>query len=390
MRRAFCWAAAVLCALPALLFAGSLLIEHGAAFWDGTVYRCAIETMLSTGNPYHFAGECAEQGLPHTYPHAGTRLLAALAAQTGVGPLSVLYVALYLLGFAALLLALRRHGASPPATAAALIVPAAGIFVSELASGNMALPFFGLLFLALSRDANQTAWTVLLCLLIAPFKPLYTAYLLVPFLVRRAELAPAAGLAAIMLWYAGDAALFPPLFAEWLHAALRHSDHVPGFGFAFLLRAGGLDGHGWLPLGLAYLAWCAVVAGLTLRALRRVEAPAVRALIAVAAVALLLPRLKEYDCLVLVPLSFALWPELSERGRRQLAIIVGGLAVALPAAFWWGRKLMFLASDSGLSWRSLVDMRWLVRHQGYFLAASLAGLLLWLAFRPSDTTRQGR
>ncbi|NMG44976.1 hypothetical protein GPA22_14710 [Aromatoleum toluvorans] len=375
-----------LCLVPGVLFGLSLLLEHHAWLWDATVYRCAIDATLAHDDPYRFVGDCAGYFLPHTYPYAGTRLLAGLATMTGTPLLGYAYVLAYAAGSALFLYAAGRIGGSTRAVALLVLAPAAGVFVSELVSGNMGVPFYGALLWLIWRGAGGRPVTAL-GVAMAPFKPLYAAYLLLPFFQRREILLPFAGALAVAAWYGGDALLFPVHFADWLRAATGHANEVPGFGFSMLVRKSGMELQGGTAIVAAYALWAAFAVVLTLRAVARAPTPLLRALVAVAGTALLLPRLKEYDCLMLIPLALALWPTLDARERREWLALVGGFGIALPATIWWLRKLALVWGTAPATWRSLVDMRWLVQNQGAFLFAALLAALVWLAFRSRDAAQ---
>lgn len=378
------------CALPGIVFGLSLLLEHRAWLWDATVYRCAVEATLATGSPYRFVGDCAGYFLPHTYPFAGTWLLAQLARLTGEPPLQLVYLTLYAGGVMLLSRSLLKQGMSPTIQLLFLVLPGAGVLVSELVSGNIGVPFYGLLFWLIWRTQGGRSATPPIAAAIAVFKPLYLAYALAPPLLRhrRGPSLLACGFAA--LWYAGDALAFPEQFRAWLAAAFGHANEVPGFGFSMLVRKVGI-GLGQSPATLAaYALWAGLVLILTLRATARVNTPAARAFTAIAGIALLLPRLKEYDCLILLPLSAALWQELTHRERREWMLLVGGFSCALPALLWWLRKLPLLWNPPVELWRAFVDMRWLVQNQGAFLFAALLAALFWLAVRrPAEGTATG-
>ena len=372
----------LLCTIPGSVFAYSLLAEHRAYFWDGTVYRCAIEASLATGTPYRFIGDCAGYFLPHTYPYGGTQLLARIASILGRLTVTYGYALAYASGVLLFAHVIYRLGGSLWVLLLVLLAPGAGVFVSELVSGNVAIPFYGLLLWLICRDAPNFGRIAALGAAMAPFKPLYSAYLIIPFLLRRDVRIPAVGAGLVAAWYAGDVLLFPAHFAEWLGVAVHHANEVPGFGFTMLIRKGGLELGGKASIAAAYLVWAGVIGALTLRAVARSPTPLIQALAAIAGTALLLPRLKEYDCLILIPLALAVWPAVSARERREWGLLVGGFAAGLPATIWWLRKLPLLWSDSADLWRAFVDMRWLVQNQGGFLFAALLAALVWLAARP--------
>lgn len=376
-----------LCVIPGIVFALSLLAEHQAYFWDGTVYRCALEAALASGNPYVFVGDCQGYFLPHTYPYGGTRMLAAIASVVGVAPLSALYLVVYVAGVGLIARQLHALGASVWFIATLLVAPGAGVFVSELVSGNMGVPFYGALLWLVWKHASSSMAPVALGAAMAPFKPLYAAYIGLPFLTQRKRLIPALGALAVAVWYAADAGLFPQFFSLWLANASRHANEVPGFGFSMLVRRAGGQLEGSLAIGAAYALWAGTIIAVTLRAVRGAPSAPVAALIAIAGTALLLPRLKEYDCLVLLPLSCALWPTLLPRERREWIGLVGGFGVALPALIWWLRKVPMLAGGVAEPWRTFVDMRWLVQNQGGFLFAAMLAALIWLANRPGSNHR---
>lgn len=374
----------LLCTIPGGVFAFSLLLEHQAYFWDGTVYRCAIEATLANGSPYQFVGDCAGYFLPHTYPYAGTRLLAHMASRLGSLALSYGYVLAYASGVLLFLHVTYRLSNSLRALPLLLLAPGAGVFVSELVSGNMGVPFYGLLIWLIWRNATNLGPVAVLTTIMAPFKPLYAAYLLVPFLLRRDVLMPAIGAGIVGVWYASDALLYPAHFAEWLSTAVHHANDVPGFGFSMLIRKSGLELGGKAWIAAAYLVWVCAIGVLTLRAVARSPTPLTQALVAIAGTALLLPRLKEYDCLILIPLALTIRPMITVREQREWVILVGGFAVVLPAAIWWLRKLPMIWGGIPADWRTFVDMRWLVQNQGGFLFAAMLAALAWLAYRPRE------
>lgn len=374
--------------LPALLIAWVLLADYGAFFWDARTFPCGIEAMLATGEPNAYLdpaypGSCAGYRFQYMPAPAITRVLAAFVSLVGMDALVIGYAALFAAALAALARsAVRLHRGSPLLPLLFFLTLSCGIFVFETASGNLSIVLAGLMVVAISKIDERPSWIVALCIVAALFKPHYALYLLIPLVARRDYLAVSFAAAVISLWYAIDALLHPEAFSAWLELILPIVHAEPHFGFMRAMQIAGYAQGDWAVLAAAYLAWCAFLLVLTLRVCARLPSSADRAFAALACVTLMLPRLKEYDCLVLVPLFFWLAQGLAERCRLWLYRLVLLAGFVTPAVAWWVRKLPMIFDSSTATLRAAAEIPWLLHVQGIFLVAALAlvfGLLV--AFR---------
>ncbi|MDT3670023.1 MAG: hypothetical protein ROZ37_06790 [Aromatoleum sp.] len=364
--------------LPALLTAWVLLADYGAFFWDARTFPCGLEAMLSTGNPNAYLdpaypGSCAGYRFQYMSAPGVTRLLADVVDVIGMKALAVGYGALYAASLVALAWTVARDNrGSPLVPALFFLTLSCGIFVFETSSGNLSIVFAGLVSIAVLKLDEGTWPAVALCVVAALFKPHYALYLLIPFVARRDVLGASFGAAAVSLWYAADAVLHPGEFSAWLELILPIVHAEPHFGFMRLMQVAGYAQGDWTILALAYLAWCAFLLVLTLRVCNRLTSAVDRGFAALACVTLMLPRLKEYDCLVLVPLFFWLAHGLPPPARSRLYRLVVSVGFVAPALLWWIRKLPLAVDSSTVTLRAIADIPWLLQAQGIFLVAAMA------------------
>lgn len=364
--------------VPALLIAWVLLADYGAFFWDARTFPCGIEAMLATGEPNAYLdpaypGSCAGYRFQYMPAPAITRVLAAFVGLVGINALVIGYAALYAAALAALARStVRMNGGSPLLPLLFFLTLSCGIFVFETASGNLSIVLAGFLVVAIANIDERPAWIVALCVVAALFKPHYALYLLIPLVARRDYLAVSFAAAAISLWYAVDALLHPEAFSAWLELILPIVRAEPHFGFMRVMQLAGYAQGDWAVLAAVYLAWVAFLLVLTLRVCARLPSPTDRAFAVLACVTLMLPRLKEYDCLVLVPLFFWLAQGLAGRARRWLYGLVLLAGFVTPAVAWWVRKLPMIFDASTATLRAAAEIPWLLHVQGIFLVAALA------------------
>lgn len=387
-------AAALLIGIPVLLIAWVLLGDYGAFFWDAGTFPCGIEAMLATGDPNAYLnpaypGRCAGSRWQYMQAPAVTAVLGSFVGVFGMNALIALYGGLYAasLGFLGWVTAQVSGGrlALPLLFFATL---SCGIFIFEVASGNLSIVFAGLLCAAILQMDRRPALTVVLCVAAAAFKPHYALYLLIPLIARRNYLAVSFAAAAVSLWYALDAVLHPEAFARWLELILPIVHREPHFGFMRWMQEAGYAEGDWLLLGGVYVLWCAGLLVLTLRMCATMSTPIDRAFAALACVTLMLPRLKEYDCLVIVPLFFWLAAHLAESRMRWLQRLVFALGFAAPAAVWWFRKLPLLMDPAGATLRAAAEMKWLLQNQGVYLVAAFVIVFGTMALRFARAPRR--
>lgn len=373
--RLLAWTAGViLVAVPAILIAWVLLGDYGAFFWDAKTWPCGIEAMIATGHPNAYldpgyAGNCAGYRFTYTPPPAITAVLASLGAALGIDVLVAVYAALYAVALASLGRTVHRLHGSLAVPVLFSLSFACGIFVFETASGNVSIVFGGLLSGLILSIERRAGLVVALCVIAALFKPHYALYLLVPLLARGNYLAVSVAGAAVSLWYAADAVLHRQAFTDWLNLILPIVHGEAHFGFMKLMQFAGYAPGDWSVLAAGYAVWCLLVIGLTLNVCARLASPVDRAFAALACATLLLPRLKEYDCLVLVPLFFWLHVRSTDAQRRLLQRVVGVTAFVVPALWWWARKLPLITGESPLTLRTATEFKWLIQVQGIFVAA---------------------
>lgn len=382
-------ALALLLAAPVLALAWSLYGQHGMVFWDAKTIPCGLQAVLQTGNPNaylnnpSYQGACAGYGYEYMLPPAVTSLLAAVVSFSGLGPLQAAYFILYALALALLAWGARRYAASGRELLLFAGLLACGAFVFEVGSGNLTMVFAGLLLgliLTGERNRHWVPCAVLLCVAASAIKPLYALYLLIPLYACGAWLAVAAGAAAISVGYALDAMLQSAQFDRWLNLIVPVVYGEPHFGIMRLMQWAGLGAGDWLAQGGGYVLWCAALLGLLWSARPRLHTPLDRALAALLAVTLMLPRLKEYDAVVLIPLVFWLRGRLPAQPRILFQRLAFTLAFLLPVLWWWVRKAGLLIAVSNPTLTQAADPGWLIASQGFFLTGLLLltfGFLVW-------------
>lgn len=386
-RRAIRIAATLLIGIPVLLIAWVLLGDYSAFFWDAGTFPCGIEAMLATGDPNAYLnpaypGRCAGSSWQYMQAPAVTAVLSGFVGIFGMNALIALYAGLYAASLALLVWATTQASGGRLALPLLFFVTlSCGIFIFEIASGNLSIVFAGLLCAAILQIDRRPVLAIALCVAAAAFKPHYALYLLIPLIARRNYLAVSFAAAAVSLWYALDAALHPETFARWLELILPIVHREPHFGFMRWMQEAGYAEGDWLLLGGVYVVWCAALLGVTLRMCATMSSPVDRAFAALGCVTLMLPRLKEYDCLVIVPLFFWLATHLAESQTRWLHRLVFVLGFAAPAAIWWFRKLPLLIDPAGTTLRAAAEMKWLLQNQGIYLVAAFAILFGTMALR---------
>jgi hypothetical protein len=383
------WLLALLLFAPVLAMVLSLYGQHGMVFWDAKTVPCGIQSMLHNGNPNaylnnaSYQGACAGYGYEYMLPPGITSFLAGFVDLAGVGTLNAVYFALYAVALALLADGARRYAGNARELVlfASLIV--CGVFVFEIGGGNLTIVFVGLLLGLILRDEQNRLWApgmVLLCVAASAVKPLYALYLFIPLFAAGSWLAVAAAAAAISLGYALDATLQAAEFDRWLNLIIPVVYGEPHFGVMRLMQGLGLGAGDWLSQGGGYVLWCALVMGLLWSARPRLLTAQDRALAALLAVTLMLPRLKEYDAIVLIPLVFWLRSRLAARMQAWFQRLVVVLAFLLPALWWWVRKVGLMIAIPEPTLTQAADPGWLIATQGFFLAALLLvmfGFLVW-------------
>jgi len=405
------WVLLLLLGPPVLALAWSLYVDGGLFFWDARSIPCGIQSMLQTGhpnaylpatfNPNHdpnisFQGACAGYPFQYMQPPAVTSLLAGFTQVFGLDVLNGAYFILYALAIGLLGWSARRYGAKGMELPLFALLIACGVFVYDIGGGNITLAFVGLLIGLIATSEHNRHWvtcTVLLCAAASAFKPLYALYLFIPLFAAGAWLAVAAAAAAITVGYAFDAALHAARFDQWLSLIFPVVYRQPHFGLMYLMESLGVGTGQWMALAGSYVLWCALVAGLLWSVRKRLPDAQDRALAALLATTLMLPRIKEYDAIVLIPLFFWLRAWLPEQRRvlfQRLALV---LAFVLPALWWWLRKVSLLAVVSDPTITQIADPKWHMSSQGFFLTGLLLlmfGFLVWPDHAGSHQTAESK
>lgn len=388
----------LLLAPPVLALAWSLYVDGGLFFWDARSIPCGIQSMLQTGNPnaylpatfnpnhdpnVSFQGACAGYPFQYMQPPAVTSLLAGFTQVFGLDLLNGVYFILYALAIGLLGWSARRYGAKGMELPLFALLIACGVYVYDIGGANITIVFVGLLIGLIATGAHNRHWvtcTVLLCVVASAFKPLYALYLFIPLFAAGAWLPVTAASAAITVGYAFDAALHAAQFDQWLNLIFPVVYRQPHFGLMYLMEWLGVGTGHWLALAGSYVLWCALVAGLLWSARKHLPDVQDRALAALLATTLMLPRIKEYDAIVLIPLFFWMRAWLPECRRilfQRLALV---LAFVLPALWWWFRKIALLASVDNPTLSQIADPKWHMSTQGFFLTGLLLlmfGFLVW-------------
>lgn len=387
----------VLLSAPVLAMILSLYGQQGMFFWDAKTIPCGIQSLLQTGNPNtylnnsSYRGACAGYGYEYMLPPGVTACLASLVRWFGLEVINAVYFALYAFALALLGWGAHRSAANWKELLLFAGLLACGVFVFELGGGNLTIVFVGLLFgLILTGQGNGQwpLWAVLLCVLAAAFKPLYALYLFIPLYASGRWLAVAAGSAAVSVGYALDASLQAAAFDQWLNLIVPIVYGEPHFGIMRIMQWAGLGAGDWLAQASAYVLWCAVIMALLWSARTRLQTEQNRAFAALLAVTLMLPRLKEYDAIVLIPLVFWLRTRLPVQQQALFQRLVFWLTFLAPAAWWWLRKAALLIALEAPTMTQIADPRWMIATQGFVLAILLLltfGFLVW----PIAPLRQG-
>jgi hypothetical protein len=392
------WVLLLLLAAPVLTLAWSLYVQGGLFFWDARSIPCGIQSVLQTGNPnaylppsynpnpdpsLSFQGDCAGYPFQYMLPPAVTGLLVGFTQVFGLDLLNGAYFILYALAIGLLGWGARRYGARGMELPLFAFLIACGVFVYDIGGGNITIVFVGLLIGLIAAGAHNRHWvtcTVLLCAAASAFKPLYALYLFIPLFAAGAWLAVTAAGAAITVGYAVDAVLQAARFDQWLNLIFPVVYRQPHFGLMYLMEWLGFGTGNWLVLAGGYVLWCMVIAGLLWSARERLPDAQDRALAALLATTLMLPRIKEYDAIVLIPLFFWLRAWLPERRRVLFQRLALAQAFVLPALWWWVRKIELLAAVADPTITQIADPKWHMSSQGFFLTGLLLlmfGFLVW-------------
>lgn len=384
------WVLILLLAAPVLALAWSLYGQHGMFFWDAKTIPCGIQAAVQTGNPNAYLdptypGPCAGDSFQYMLPPAATSLLAGFAGLIGLPLLGAAYLALYALALGLLGRSALRQGASPRELLLFAGLLACGVFVYDVGGGNITIAFAGLLAGLMATAGQNRHWaagTVLLCAAASALKPLYALYLLIPLFAAGAWLPVAAAAAAVTVAYALDAALQAPQFDQWLNLIIPVVYGQPHFGLMRLMEWLGFGAGHWLVLGGGYVLWCAAIVALLWSVRGRLPTAEDRAWAALLAVTLMLPRLKEYDAIVLIPLAFWLRSQLPAPRQALFQRLAVALAFLAPALWWWVRKIGLLIAVPDPTLTQIADPRWHISTPGFFLAGLLVlmfGFLVWPA-----------
>lgn len=384
---------------PVLALVFSLYGEHRLFFWDAKTIPCGLQAYAASGDPNaylrnpDYAGACAGYGYEYMLPPAVTGVLSVMLKLLGLPVFNGLYFLLYCAGIGLLLQGARNHAGSWREPLLFAVLLACGVFVFEVGSGNVTLTILGLmcgLIAASGRFPRSDICLLALCVLASAFKPVFALYLLVPWYAHRNLRLPVlAATALISGFYAMDAFFNPAGFERWLNLIVPVVYGEPHFGVMRVMQAMGLGAGDWIVQGIVYAAWCVVVIGLLEFIVARMAAPQDRMMAALLAATLLLPRLKEYDAVILLPAFFWLQHQLSETHRRWLLRAVIALAFVAPAAWWWLRKLALWRSMQLHGLTSIADPGWLIATQGYFVTATVLLLFCFMALHHVPHRREG-
>jgi hypothetical protein len=319
---------------PELLAAGAALLALAAAFllrparepWDLALYLDCSRLLAGGGDPY--AAELLVQGVsfPCLYPPLAIGLYRPFAALADPLPW---WNALKLAGMAGLLLLWRRRFLPPGSDLWRLAFALAAFgapLLAEFRSGNASsleqLALWGALSLFV---AGRWAAFAVAVAAAAQLKLQPAAFLGLLLLLPRPRWKELLlGAAAFAAFFALNELLHPGLLESYLarvgapHAAWRFErgpNNCSSWGFLQHMLEIGLGNR---PAASAaatrvWLAWCAVVAGLTIAAARRAAAADASeeerrrrvVLLGAAAFALAAPRFKDYAFVLLIPPALA-------------------------------------------------------------------------------------
>jgi hypothetical protein len=285
----------------------------GSFMWDASVYMCGAEAYKADISPYSAHGmECLVSGLPFVYPPLFAWALSLL-------PTVLLPIILYglHLAFSFLLIFLVFWIAEPASRGRASVLFLTfigGINLLALLTGNLSVAFYSMLALALYLGSVRTCYVI--CLLGTLIKAQYGVFFLVPFLIDRNVLR--AGIFGMLLAtiFALDAWAHPRLFAEWLSAVSRLADG-PDVGWSFLHGLAALGSFSPTEKVIAYVPYAVGLIGLFLWATQDVPRGRQYGLLATLLGISLLPRLKEYDLLLVVPIYLHLSMSMPDRLRLR-------------------------------------------------------------------------
>lgn len=366
----FVWAA-----VPAGFLVFSLYGQHGMNFWDWRTIPCGLAAFLESGdaNAYFrnpdYPGPCAGYGYEYMLPPAVTHFLAALAGWIGVDVLDLGYRVLYFVLLGWFWHEVAQIAGGHARLAAALLLLACGAFLFEFGGGNVTVPYLIALYGLIRR--KWFAASLVLTVAAAFFKPQFMLYLFVPaFAEARWRLPALAAAVAVLLGYSLDAHWQANEFRRWLTFVLPIVEGEPHFGFLRLVELIGFRLGDWRALAAIFAGMAMVVAWLLWRGREPWADPPTRAHVALLAVTLLQPRLKEYDLVLLLPMLFWLEGWLPAKRRQRLRLLVGVVAVLVPAGWWWGRKAQLMAAGGAFDPTAWADPRWMIANQGWFLAAT--------------------
>jgi hypothetical protein len=330
-RQRLLWAGGALLALYALWLVWHIG-THPRAQWDFLTYELAVQAWQAGSDPYAPRGDWP---LPFVYP---PWTLPVLAPLTLLPPLAWLGLKVLLAG--ALLALWRRLGLPLILLGLVALIGLHAPLYRDLLSGNVNLLEVGLIWAGLhALYKGEEAAFVGLIVLASVFK--LTPVLLLGLLLfgdhpRRFALL-GAGLGTVAVAVAGSWLLQPELFQAWLANVGGLEEFAP---YDVSTRAMTSELRSALSVtlgselapsvgGSLYLVTALVIAGLSVLGLRRADLRG-RLLLGTAAYALVLPRLKDYALLLLVPAAVAGLQGIGKRGG--FALLLGLLLLNTDSA----------------------------------------------------------
>ena len=300
-----------------------VMVWSGPAAWDFQVYRNAIQSVRTGGDPYAdgIAVQQAFHDLPNKSPHAhppmtyvyspmtlpALRFVARFPERTT----ATVYGVLLLLCFALQLWASWQMANVQERRWLGFVLPAVAFFPGllnddVLLSGNVAYILYGFILAAAvpGWKRNRWEWFYLAVILASCCKAPLLTLLALPLLLGRRQWLPAilAGTAGTLLFLM-QSVLWPSLFGEYLRAVELQFSWNVDFGVSPSGLLGAALVENGLPYSTAstilYLFFAAAIGLLLFLAARRLDgSPALNEFwlpTAIIGTILLNPRIKEYD-----------------------------------------------------------------------------------------------
>ena len=361
-----------------------LLVYSGAPlFWDGMTLSCGLDAFIngSAPNAYldpDYGGRCAGYGFQYMHPPGITYLLASISGVISLQGLIYLYITLFIISVWLLLYVGNQYRQHWPVVIGLTIFMGCGALLMEFFGGNVAALFVGFIVGTMVVIERYPWAIIIVSVLTALFKPHLALYLLVPLAAGVGPAWVIAGVAFVALWYAVDLAWHRQEFMEWLSFVMPISYFDRSFGSLRIGQEFGVGLSGTLLQIMISGSWFLLMMGGLYKLRQRFSHPIDIAFVALLCVTLSLPRLKEYDSLVVLPIIFWTLSKLSlEVGRRYVWALFLGLFL-LPALWWWGRKVLLYFSNSSPEWMLVADLQWLYRTQGWVLVFALLLSMLTL------------